>query len=99
MSEAHLVQVVGVPVACSSGTRDAWREATALVANQLAHRFGADVAVQYFDLFDPSCPPLPPGAQLPAVLIDSELFSSGGKLSVPAIAAYLEEQLPAGSAR
>lgn len=93
MSQDALVQVVGSPVACSEGTRDAWREVTALVANQLAHRFGQAVRVEYFDLFDPACPPLPLGAQLPAVLIEGELFSSGGKLSVPAIARRLEDLL------
>lgn len=71
-------------------TRDAWGQATALIANQLAHRFGAAVRVQYVDFLDPSSPPLAPRAQLRAVLIDLVLFSSGGKLSVPAIAARLE---------
>lgn len=36
VSEAVLVQVVGVPVACATGTRDAWREAASLVAHRLA---------------------------------------------------------------
>ena len=91
MTQVALVQVIGSPVACADGTRDAWREVTALVANQLVHRFGQAIRVEYFDLFDPSCPALPPGAQLPAVLINSELFSSGGKLSAPAIAKHLLE--------
>jgi len=93
VSEAALVQVVGSPVACAAGTRDAWRETAALVANQLEHRFGTVVRTEYFDLFDLTCPPLPPGAQLPAVLINGELFSGGGKLSVPAITARLGELL------
>ncbi|MGQ9554674.1 MAG: ArsA family ATPase [Anaerolineae bacterium] len=67
------------------------REVTALVANQLVHRFGQAVRVEYFDLFDPGCPDLPQGAQLPAVLINGELFSSGGKLSAPAISRRLLE--------
>lgn len=91
MSEVVSVQVIAAPVACSEGTQDAWREVTALVANQLVHRFGQAVRVEYFDLFDPGCPDLPQGAQLPAVLINGELFSSGGKLSAPAISRRLLE--------
>ena len=41
--------------------------------------------MQYFDLFDPACPPLPADALLPLVLIQSEVLSSGGKISLPAI--------------
>jgi hypothetical protein len=42
------------------------------------------------DLFDPACPPLPPDAQLPLVLVNAEVLSSGGKISVPAIRKRLE---------
>jgi len=90
MSEQITVQVIGTPVACSAGTRDAWRETTVLVAGQLASRFGKRVRLEYYDLFDPACPPLPREAQLPLVLVNGEVLSSGTKLSVPAIAKRLE---------
>ena len=45
---------------------------------------------RYFDLFDPDCPTLPDLAQLPLVLIDGKVLSSGGKISVPAIRKQIE---------
>jgi hypothetical protein len=47
--------------------------------------------VQYFDLFDPASPPIPVGAQLPLVLVDGNLISSGGKISIPLIRKYVEQ--------
>jgi hypothetical protein len=85
-----IVQIIGAPVACADGVKDAWREVAALVGDQLGRRFGETVQVEYFDLFDPTCPPVSPGSQLPLVLINGELFSSGGKISVPAIRKRLE---------
>ncbi len=41
-------------------------------------------------LFDPACPPLPPGAQLPLVFVNGEVLSNGGKISAPAIRRRLE---------
>ena len=85
-----VVQVVGAPVACGDGVREAWREIAALAQTQLSRRFEETVRVDYFDLFDPGCPPLPPEAQLPVVFINGQLFSSGGKISIPAIRKQLE---------
>jgi len=51
---------------------------------------GDAVRVQYFDLFDPDCPALPDDAQLPLVMIEGEVVSSGGKISVPAIRKRIE---------
>jgi len=48
------------------------------------------MCVQYFDLFDPDCPALPDGAQLPLLLLNGEVFSSGGKIVTPAIRKHLE---------
>jgi hypothetical protein len=84
------VQIVGAPVACSDGARDAWREVARWAAVQLTGRYGEAVSVSYFDLFDPTCPHLPADAQLPLVLVDGQVFSSGGKISVPALRARLE---------
>jgi hypothetical protein len=47
--------------------------------------------VQYFDLFDSTCPPLPPDAQLPLVLVNGEVLSSGGKISVPLIRKHVDQ--------
>jgi len=84
------VQIVGAPVACAEGVKDTWREVAAWAAGQLTRRFGEAIRVEYFDLFDPACPALPPGAQLPLVLVNGEVLSSGGKVSIPAIRQRLE---------
>ncbi|MBE7470905.1 MAG: hypothetical protein DPW09_21745 [Anaerolineae bacterium] len=90
MTPPVAVQIVGAPVACAEGVKDTWREVAALTGDQLRRRFGEAVRVEYFDLFDPACPPVPPGSQLPLVFINGEVFSSGGKISVPAIRKRLE---------
>jgi hypothetical protein len=90
MSTPIIVQIVGAPVACTTGVKDTWREVARLAQTQFQHRFGAKVQVAYFDLFDPACPPVPPKAQLPLVIIEGQLFSSGGKISLPAIRKQVE---------
>ena len=85
------IHIVGaLTAACGEGVIDTWRELSEWAAQQLAARFGSAVRVTYFDLLDPSCPPLPPDAQLPLVLVNGEVLSSGGKISVPAIRKRLE---------
>ena len=84
------VQIIGAPVACAEGVKDTWRDVAKHAADQLIARFGNSVQVQYFDLFDPACPVLPVGAQLPLVMIEGKVLSSGGKISVPAIRKRLE---------
>jgi disulfide oxidoreductase YuzD len=85
-----IVQIIGAPIACKEGVKDTWRETAAWAGGQLRQRFGEAVQVQYFDLFDPTCPPIPTGAQLPLVLVNGEVISSGGKISIPSIRKYLE---------
>jgi hypothetical protein len=85
-----VVQIVGARIACAEGIRDTWRDVAAWAADQLKARFGDQVRVDYFDLFDPGCPPMPPNAQLPLVLVNGEVLSSGGKISVPTIRKRLE---------
>jgi hypothetical protein len=87
---AVAVHIVGAPIACAKGVKDTWREVAAWVAGQLAGRYGKAVSVCYFDLFDPACPPVSENAQLPLVFVNGEVFSSGGKISVPALRARLE---------
>lgn len=85
-----LVHIIGAPVACAEGVKETWRDVAKHTADQLSARFGEAVRVQYFDLFDPTCPALPAGAQLPLVMIDGGVLSSGGKISVPAIRKRIE---------
>lgn len=84
------VSIIGAPVACADGVKDTWRELAHWAAGQIHARFGEQVEVSYFDLFDPACPPLPPGVQLPVVLVNSQVVISGGKLAVPIIRQRLE---------
>jgi hypothetical protein len=90
MSNSALVQIVGVPVACAEGTKDSWREVSNWVAGQLRVRFGDRVQVKYYNLFDVDCPPMPAEAQLPLVLIEGEVVSSGGKISMSLLRKKLE---------
>ena len=87
------VQIIGAQIACSTGLKDSWRELAAFVKGQLSVRFPNKVEVEYFDLFDERCPSFPKDAQIPVVLIDEELFSSGGKIAIPRLTKYLEGKL------
>jgi hypothetical protein len=91
MSAFASVQIIGAPTACRKGRQDTWRRISGLIATRLRGRFGHQVRVAYLDLSHPACPPLPVGAQLPLILVDGQLLSSGGKLSGPAIRKRLEE--------
>lgn len=82
--------MIGVPIACKDGVKETWREVAGWAAGQLKARFGDNVDIIYYDLFDPGCPPIPSGAQLPLVLVNGEVLSSGGKISVPAIRRRIE---------
>ena len=90
MSNSILVQIVGAPVACAEGTKDSWHEVSNWVAGQLWVRFGDSVQVKYCNLFDIDCPPMPTEAQLPLVLIEGEVVSSGGKISMSLLRKKLE---------
>ena len=84
------VQIIGAPIACKEGVKEPWRETANWVGAQLRQRFGEAVQVQYFDLFDPGCPSMPADAQLPLVLVNGEVVSSGGKISVPVLRRKIE---------
>ena len=90
MNERVLVQIIGAPIACKEGLKDTWREVAGWADGQLQAHFGERVQVQYFDLFDPACPPVPPGMQLPVVRVNNEVLSNGDKISVPAIRRKIE---------
>ncbi len=85
-----LVQIIGAPIACAGGVKDTWRDVAAWAANQLKARFGDQVRVEYFDLFDPAVPQMPAGMQLPLVMVNSDVISSGGKISLPVIRKRLQ---------
>lgn len=91
MTGPTLVQIIGSPVACAEGFTDAWRQTAGWAASQLKPKFGDAVQVVYFDLFDPTCPHLPPDASLPVVIIDGEVLINGGKISLPLICKRLVE--------
>jgi disulfide oxidoreductase YuzD len=90
MNQPAVVRIIGAPIACAEGVKDSWRELAMWFAGKLQARYGEAVQVQYWDLFDPGCPPLPPDAQLPLVMINDEFISRGQKISLPAIRAHLE---------
>ncbi len=87
------VQIVGAPIACTEGVKDTWRDVAHWAEGQLKARFGDDVEVKYYDLFDTGCPSMPNGAQLPLVLVNGEIVSSGGKIAVPVIRRKIEADL------
>jgi len=90
MNEPTTIHIIGAPVACAEGVRETWRDLAGWIGSKLQARYGTAVAVTYFDLFDPNCPPLPLEAQLPLVLVNGAVLSSGGKLSMPAIRRHLD---------
>ncbi len=91
MEDKAVVRIIGAPVACAEGTKDTWREVAQWAANRLELRFGEAVRLEYYDLFDPACPLLPEGAQLPCVLVNGEVVSSGEKISLPLLIRRLEQ--------
>jgi hypothetical protein len=90
MSKSILVQIVGSPIACTDGVKHSWRNVSTWAAGQLHARFGENVQVKYYDLFDPDCPQMPENAQLPLVLVEGEMISMGGKISISIIRQKIE---------
>ncbi len=90
MSKPVLVQIIGAPIACKEGVKDSWRDVAKWAEGRLKTCFREVVEVHYFDLFDADCPPMPNGAQLPFVMVEGEVLSSGGKISVPVIRRKIE---------
>ncbi len=91
MNTQAIVQIIGAPVgACGGEVKDTWREVAAWTSDQLTRRFGEAVCVKYFDLLDPTCPSLPADARLPLVVVNGEVVSSGGKITIRAIRKRLE---------
>ena len=100
MATPIVIEIIGAPLACSTGLSEPWRQVAGWTAQQLRRRCGAAVLVRYLDLFEADCPPLPPDAQLPLVRVGGVVLSSGGKVSVPAIRQRLQDLgLEASSSR
>ncbi|HHY76237.1 MAG TPA: hypothetical protein GX500_05605 [Firmicutes bacterium] len=100
MADAITVRIFGVPVVCSEGVADLWRNVANQAQGQLARRFGERVVVEYYDLMSPEMDRFPEvlaqissGAQVPLVYVNGELLSQGGKVSVPAIAKHISNLL------
>ena len=93
MSKVITVQIVGARIACEGKVKDSWRDTAKWAEGQLKARFGEAVKVQYYDLFDADCPPMPANAQLPLVYVEDEVVISGGKISIPIIRRKVEEML------
>lgn len=98
MNEPVLVQIIAAPIACEDGIKDTWHEVARWAENQLAGRFGESVRLEYYDLFDPECPPIPTEAQLPLVMVNQDVVISGGKISMPVIRRKVESLLEASIA-
>lgn len=92
MTTPTRIEIIGAPVACAEGVQETWRDLAQWMGEQLHRRYGSSVDVIYYDLFDADCPSMPEDAQLPLVLINGDVLSSGGKLSMPAIRRRLEAQ-------
>lgn len=99
MNRPVLVQIIAAPIACKDGVKDSWREVAHWAAGQLKARFGETVEVRYHDLFDPGCPFIPAGAQLPLVLVNGEVVSGGGKIAIPVIRRKIESVMEKQAAR
>jgi hypothetical protein len=85
------VTIVGAPIACGGELKDTYRQLSRWIAEQLRLRYRDAVQLDYRDLLDPDCPAIPHGAQLPLVLVDGAMLSSGGKLSAPRIRQAVED--------
>lgn len=88
----HQVIIIGAPMACKEGIKETWRDVAEWTAGQLRSRYGEQVKVQYYDLFDPECPAIPAEGQLPVVMVDGQVVSCGGKISIPLIRKTIEDQ-------
>jgi hypothetical protein len=73
--------------------KDSWRDVAKWAIGQLKGHFGEAVDAHYFDLFDADCPSMPAGTQLPLVMVNGEVASSGGKISVPTLRRKIESIL------
>jgi disulfide oxidoreductase YuzD len=94
------VTVLAPPSTPCSG-KVTWQAATATLKERLERRFGAQVRVEYVELFSPesfSFVAVMEGLQqekyqLPVVLVQGEIVSSGAKLHEGLIARHVRDRL------
>jgi disulfide oxidoreductase YuzD len=101
-SPAHAVTVtvLAASTAPCSG-KMTWNMATAFLRERLGQRFGSQVRVHYIELFSPESfvfSAVLEGIQqeryqLPVVLVQEDVVSSGAKLNEGLIARYVRERL------
>jgi hypothetical protein len=84
------IHITGSLIGCSEGIRDDWRDLSQWIASKMTALYGDRVVVKYHDIFDPDCPSLPPDAKLPVVIINEEVLSIGGKISMTLIRKKIE---------
>lgn len=84
------VTIVGAPIACEEGVKEAWRDVAQWAFKRLQAKYGDKVVTRYFDLFDPDCPQFPAESQLPIVFVNGNIISSGEKVSMPLIKKKIE---------
>ena len=91
-----IVRIFGVPVAgCKPGKT--WRDAASFAKNLLTLRFGSKIEVEYIEFLSPEWEKFPNitdlintgQAQIPIVMVNDEILSSGGKVNVGKIEKYL----------
>jgi hypothetical protein len=86
----YIVHIIGAPVACAEGVKETWRDLAGWIGGEIA---GAVWHGRFHHLLRPLRPQLPAPAarcQLPLVLVNGDVLTSGGKLSMPVIRRHLD---------
>jgi len=99
------VLIVGLPPAATCPPEKTWRSAAGFVAQRLHARFGAQVDVEYVDLFSPERTDYPAvevriatdGLMPPVVVVDGSVLYAGGKINVSTIERAVAAALEAGA--
>jgi len=101
-SAAHAVTVTVLAVSSAPcGGKMTWEEAVSILRERLQKRFGAQVRVEYVELFSPGSFAFArvleglqqERYQLPVVLVQEDVVSSGAKLNEGLIARHIRERL------
>jgi len=85
------VEIIGAKIACSQGLRDDWRNLTGWIGSKFDILYNGRVTTIYYDLFDENHPPLPEDAKLPVVIVNHEILSMGGKISMSLIRKKIDD--------
>ena len=85
MNSPVKVQITSTPTACADGVKDARRDVAGWAAGRSKAKFGDQVEVKYYDLFDADRP------SMPTAPVNGGVTLSGGKIAVPVIRRKIEE--------